>query len=128
MALVKIINGLINDIGRKSESDIKGRLLKLREKVEANETRIKDLKPKIAKLESKAKLEKLAPKQGALKKAVGFLVLLAHYRTLSVQAIATLLKISIPRTEHYRDVLLSKKMIGATQRTTGEHAYTLLEK
>jgi cell division protein FtsL len=63
MSPVKMINGLINDI---SDGAIKGRLITLRQKIEAQETRLKDLKAKIVKLESQAKKEKLAPKRNKL--------------------------------------------------------------
>src|SRR5262249_14157103 len=67
MSLVRLINGLISDIGIKSESNIKGRLVKLRQKVEAQEASLKDFKAKIVKLEAQAKKKKLPLVKNAVK-------------------------------------------------------------
>src|ERR1700741_3731960 len=101
MSLVRMINGLINDIGIISDGNIKSRLTKLRQKVEAQETRLKDLKAKIVKLEAQAKKKKLVPKQGGFKK-VEFLKLLAEHEALTVRRIAEALGISKIKAEHYK--------------------------
>ena len=121
MSLVKMINGLINDIGVASEASIKGRLLKLRLKVETQEARLKDLKAQIVKLEAQAKKQKLAPDQGTLNKVQGeFLKILFEESECPISHIAGRLRIQYEMAQHHKDLLLASKMIRWTGGATGD--------
>ena len=119
MSLVKMINALINDIGTGiSEADIKGRLLKLRQKVEAQEARLKDLKAEIVKFESQAKKEKLAPKQYTLNKTqLKFLKILFRERECSLDYIASELGLKYGMAEYHANRLCDIDMIRWTGRS-----------
>ena len=135
MSLVKLIDGLINDIGIKSEATIKGRLTKLRQKIEEQEARLKDLKAKTVKLEAQVKKKKLAPNQRVLNEAhVQILKLISKHEALTVRQISNELCIWYTAAEHHKNVLRRFGMIESAGEyvdeigDTGEALFKLTEK
>jgi uncharacterized protein (DUF342 family) len=135
MSLVEMIDGLINDIGIKSEATIKGRLTKLRQKIEEQDARLKDLKAKIVKLEAQVKKKKLAPNQRVLnEEQVRILKLISKHEALTVRQISYELCIWYTAAEHHKNVLRRFGMIEFAGKyvdeigDTGEALFKLTEK
>jgi hypothetical protein len=125
MSLVRTINGLINDIGRKSDGNIKGRLIKLRQTVEAQESSLKDFKAKVVELEAQAKKKKLAPKQRGLDKSLTqVLQLIAKREALTVRQIAEALGVPNVEAEDHKNVLRGAGMIEAAGEDVDEVGFT----
>jgi hypothetical protein len=138
MSLVKMINGLINDLGRGlNDSTIRSRLLSLREQAEAVDLDLQRARAELKRLKKDAKPQEIVSKQDSLEEvAVKLLAnplpantISPYTGTPSLEQMARRLGIKQVVAQYHADTLVEKGLIGGPSAITRQGTmYFLTEK
>jgi len=126
MALVELINSLIDDIGSGlSEAKIRSRLLSLREQAEAFEARLQQVEADFKRLEANTEQQNLTQKEGRLDEiSEKLLRFLSGPQRPSLEQAAKALGIAQIVAQHHANILVEKGMIDLGSAGQGQGRYS----